>query len=70
MEITLLVTLKSDSGLKKYTKTALQDAAVEAVNNALNLVAGNGFDHALNTAVSFEVTDVLPVRRDKKVVVS
>ena len=70
MTITLLVEIKVDPDGKKFKKTAVQDAAVEAVNNALNLVADAGFDHALNTEVCFMVESVSPVRRDKKVVVS
>ena len=58
-EIKLLVTLQVDPDVdKKFKKGQLQDAAVEAVNNALNFVANAGFEHALAADVSIGIAGV------------
>ena len=60
-EIKLIVTLQVDPNIegKKFKKSLLKDAAVEAVNNALNFVAANvGFEHELAADVSIGVAGV------------
>lgn len=58
-EIKVLVTLQVDpDGEKQFSQEQMNDAVVEAINNALNFMADAGFEHALASDVSIGVAGV------------
>jgi hypothetical protein len=56
-EIQIVVTLQADMD-EPHTEAAIKTAARQAIENAVRLVEGNGFNHDLADDVSFGVVAV------------
>ena len=56
-EIKIMVTVQLETDLK-HSNSTLEQVAVEAITNALNLVEGAGFEHSLAYEASIGVSSV------------
>jgi hypothetical protein len=65
MQVRVLVTLEvEESGDTKISRQDMEDAAAEAVENAVRSAESSGFSHGMEEELSILLVDVVPYEED------